>query len=95
MYNHNLIKKGLETLSEYSTEQYNAVSDYVHDLEQENNRLLRDKHEALETISNRNKQIADLKHRLEEAEEEKNNLEDSYNRQAEELEYYRSKLEAR
>lgn len=62
MYNPEKIKKGLIILSENSFNgEYNAVSDYIHDLEQEENRLLKEKQEAQDKLHRRNLQIKDLK----------------------------------
>ena len=61
MYNLKDVRKGLEMLSKNSSVEYNAVSDYMHDLENNGKYLEVQRNELKDRLSRRNMQIKDLK----------------------------------
>ncbi|TBR16978.1 hypothetical protein EPO66_03620 [bacterium] len=66
MYNLKDVAKAISNLSNQDNQDYNLISDYIHDLEVENNRLLKEKQEYQNKLSRRNMQIKDLKKMIEE-----------------------------
>jgi chromosome segregation ATPase len=63
MYNLKDVKKGLEYLSNCSgySKEYNAISDYIHDLENNDSYLEQERNDLKDKLSRRNLQIKDLK----------------------------------